>query len=372
MKNIKSQSLVLIALFSALVPGVAAAETVVRTGTSVSVAVDQVVENDFYAAGGSVTHSGEVREDMYVFSGSVTVNGRVGRDLTVLGGTVGVHGPIGDDLRVVGGETVIADEVKGDVFVLGGQLRVLSTGKVGGNVYFYGGEAEIEGAVKGVVMGQAESFNINSAVGGVDVVGALTLSSAAAVKGDVSYESSRELVRAQNASVQGEIVRGASSNTMDEGGGNDFGLVALVAWFFTSLCVYLLLRGRLEQLWSVMRREPVQSSIFGLVTLFAGPILGFILLITVLGSWLGLLMFLALAFALVVGFILLPIMVGRFAVSFFKQWNKLDYVTVAVGLALTAVLANLAWLGGLAIFVALVMTIGALVLAVYRKIKDLV
>lgn len=371
MKNIKSQSLVLIALFLALVPAVAAAETVVRTGTSVSVAVDQVVENDFYAAGGSVTHSGEVREDMYVFSGSVTVNGRVGRDLTVLGGTVAVHGPIGDDLRVVGGETVIADEVKGDVFVLGGQLRVLSTGKVGGNVYFYGGEATIEGAVKGIVMGQAESFNINSAVGGVDVVGALTLSSAAAVKGDVSYESSRELVRAQNASVQGEIVRGTSGNATKEGG-NDFGLVALVAWFFTTLCVYLLLRGRLEQLWSVMRQEPVQSSIFGLVTLLAGPILGFILLITVLGSWLGLLMFLALAFALVVGFILLPIMIGRFAVSFFKQWNKLDYVTVAVGLALTAVLANLAWFGGLVIFVALVMTIGALVLAVYRKIKDLV
>ncbi|OGG41774.1 hypothetical protein A2837_00990 [Candidatus Kaiserbacteria bacterium RIFCSPHIGHO2_01_FULL_46_22] len=357
------------AFMLAIVPLYASAETVVRTGGDVSINAGQVVENDFYAAGGGVVHSGEVQGDMYVAAGSVTVNGEVGEDLTVLGGTINVHNTIGDDLRVVGGEAVIAGEVKDDVFVLGGKLHILSTAKIGGNVYFYGGEAVIDGEVLGTVMGHAERFTINSAVSGVDVVGVLELQDNASVKGDVRYQSEKEITRSQSAAVSGQIVRGDAADAESSKKSN-FGLFALLAWFFTTLCLFFLFRGKLEQLWRRLRREPAKSGIFGLVAIIAGPILTFILFVTVLGAWLGLLTLIALTALILVGMLLLPIMLGRLTVSIFPQWDKMNFGTVLVGFIGTALLCSLPWFGGLLIFAALVITMGGLLLVVYRGIKD--
>src|SRR5690606_8417442 len=192
-------------------PLLASAETVVRAGHSVSIGASQIVETDFYAAGTSVTHSGQVREDLYAAAGSVTVNGPVGKDLTVIGGTVQVHAPVGDDVRIVGGDVVIAGTVGGDVFVIGGMLRVLSSATVAGNVYFYGGEAEIDGPVAGSVMGRAESFTINSAIGGMDVYAVgVELADRASVRGDINYSAVSEITRAPGATVEGQVIRGAA------------------------------------------------------------------------------------------------------------------------------------------------------------------
>jgi len=356
------------ALILAVSPLFASAETVVRTGSDVSLNAGQVVANDFYAAGGGVVHSGEVQGDMYVAAGSVTVNGQVGEDLTVLGGTVNVHNTIGDDLRVVGGEAVIAGEVKDDVFILGGKLHILSTAKIGGNVYFYGGEAVIDGEVAGALMGQAERFTVNSSVNGIDVMGIVELQDNASVEGDVKYQSDQEITRSQAATVTGEIVR--SDAATDESKESNFGLFALVAWFFTTLCLFFLLRGKIEQLWRRLRREPAKSGVFGLVAIIAGPILTFILFATVLGAWLGLLTMLMMFALVLIGMLLLPIMLGRLVVSFIPQWDKLNFVTVFTGFIITALLCALPWFGGLLIFVALVMTVGGLLLVVYRGIKD--
>ncbi|OGG86206.1 hypothetical protein A2392_01965 [Candidatus Kaiserbacteria bacterium RIFOXYB1_FULL_46_14] len=370
LKSITASSGLFAILVLAIFPLFASAETVVRTGSNVSVSASQIVENDFYAAAGGVTHSGEVRGDMYVIAGSVTVNGQIGEDLTVMGGTTNVHNTVGDDLRVIGGEVVIAGEVKDDVFVLGGQLHILSTAKIGGNVYFYGGEAVIEGNVLGTVMGQADRFTVNSAVGGVDVIGTLELQDSAVVKGDVRYQSEQDVTRSQGATVAGDVAR-ADVAISDSKEGN-FSLFAMVAWFFTTLCLFFLFRGRIEHLWHLLRREPAKSGLFGLTAIIAGPVLSFILLVTVLGVWIGFLTLLTSVLLVLTSMLLLPIIIGRLVVSFFPKWDKMNFVTVLVGFVATTLLCSLPWFGGLFIFIALVMTVGAIAYSVYLSVRNLV
>ena len=197
------------------IPLITLAETVVRTGESVAIGNDQVVENDFYAAGQSIVHSGEVKGDMYAAGASVTVNGPIGADLTILGGTAQVHSEIKDDVRIIAGDTVIGGKVVGDVFVIGGVLKVLSSASIDGDVFFYGGEAEISGPVKGSVMGTAEAFRIDAQIdGNVDVIAsrALVLGDRASVSGNVSYQSVGEINRAQQAVVVGEVVRNSTTS----------------------------------------------------------------------------------------------------------------------------------------------------------------
>lgn len=360
-------------LLLAIIPAVVSAETVVRTGGTVSIGVSQIVENDFYAAGGSVSHSGEVKGDMYVAAGSVTINGRVGQDLTVFGGTVGVNNVVGDDLRVAGGEVIVAGEVKGDVFVLGGQLRVLSSAKIGGNVYFYGGEALIDGPVTGSLMGYADHFNVNTTLGGIDVIGELALSDSTKVKGDVRYDSDQELSRAPNAEVSGTISKAdnATMATTEQSGGIGFPFLMLVVWFFTTLCIFFFFRRYLDQLWYAVHTKPAQSGLIGLAALVAGPILSVILVVTVLGAWLGIMSIFLLILLVLIALLCLPVLVGRFAMSYWKKGSQLDIKTVVLGMGIVAVLAYLPYVGSFLIFVSLTLSLGAILLALYRTGKDI-
>lgn len=356
-----------------LTPIISKAETVVRTGESVSVSANQVVENDFYGYGGTITHSGEIKEDAYAVAGSVTVNGQVGVDLTAVAGSVQVHAPVGDDVRLVAGETVIASEVNGDLFVMGGLLKVLSSAKVNGNIYFYGGEADIEGEVTGSVMGWAEKFTVNSRVGGgINTTGALTLGDNAVIGGDVIYKSNSELDRAQGASVSGNVSRSdVSDNGVGQDNRNEAPIFMLVIWSFTALCVYLFFRNNIDGFVRGSKPDLVKSGLIGLLAVLLLPVLSIILMVTVLGIWFGLLLLLSWLLLLLISLLMLPIFAGHYLFTIFKANRRLDWLTVIVGVLALALLMYLPFLGGAIIFLATLIVAGYLALSFYRQIKDL-
>lgn len=357
-----------IVLLLSIFPLLASAETVVRTGDSVSIASSQIVENDLYVAGGSVTHSGQVREDLYVVAGTLTVNGLVGNDLTAFAGTAQIHAPVEDDVRVVGGDVVISEDVGGDVFVMGGMLKVLSSATVAGNVYFYGGEAEIEGVVSGAIMGRAESFTINSEVGGMDVLAVgIELGDRAIVRGDVHYSGVTELNRAPGAVVEGDMLRGASAAEKSQGG--NAGLIFMLAWIFTTLVFFLLLRPHLSRLLDELKSEPLRIGLIGLISVFAAPILSVVLLVTVLGAWIGLVLLLTTILKFIFGIIIMPILVGGYLMSFVSKGRKLDLLSVVVGIVAIFILSQIPVVGPLVIAISFVLTIGAVMYAIYKSVR---
>lgn len=359
-------------LLASAFPLMAFAETVVRTGSSVSVEVNQTVENDFYAAGGTVDHSGEIIGDMTAAAGSLTINGEVGADVNAIGGTIQVHKAVGDDLRLIAGETVIASEIGGDVFVFSGTLRILSSAKVNGNVYFYGGDAEISGPVTGAIMGSAESFSINSAVGSVDVTAVdVELMDGAVVAGDVTYSAARELTRASSASVAGEITRGATD--MEEAdAGNNFPYIFFAIWLFTSFCFFLLFKPMIESVLESVKKNTLKVDLLGVAAAIIGPIVGIVLMATVLGVWLGILKMLLTIMLFIITMMILPITVGGYALSFWKPSRRLDAVTVFAGMAIVIVLTMIPVLGGILLFVGYAVTLGSVLFLLYQKSRGLI
>src|SRR5690606_8132551 len=100
---------------------------------------------------------------------------------------------------------------------------------------------------EGVLMGNAESFSVNGEIGGIDASALrVNLGERAAVRGDIRYAGASDINRAQGAVVEGEIIRGTES--AEGGRSNNAGLVFALAWVFTSLCFFLLMRSQLEVL----------------------------------------------------------------------------------------------------------------------------
>ena len=325
-----------------LIPAIAVASPVVRSGDTVAVDQNQTVEGDFYGFGGVTTISGAINGDAYLFSGSVTTNATVSEDVTAIGGTIQIHEAIADDLRVVGGDVTVASRIGGDVAVFGGVLRILSTAEVEGDILFFGGELIIEGPVQGSIFGSGKEIRVNATVGG-----------------DIDVRSGGSLTLGDRASVQEMVEK-------DEGSLGMF-IIPILMGLFVSFTAYLLFRARLL---SVVRSMQISYGMQGLVGLaiFAGmPFVALILMVSVLGLFVGVFLLATYVALLVSAWVMAGIAVGTYVMQFFTKRQEVTMVTVAVGTILLELVTFVPLIGPLFAFVAVLISLGALGLKIHRR-----
>lgn len=361
----------LLVLVVAVLPVAVFASPVIRSGESVAVGQGQVVEGDFYGAGGSVTVSGEVQGDVYVAGGTVTVNAPVGTDLVAAGGVVQVHSPVGDDLRIAGGEAIVGSAVNGDVVVFGGVLHVLSTADIKGDILFFGGELVVEGPVEGSIFGFSKSTRIDASVGGDITIRAdekLTLGDRAEVLGNIAYTGSNDIERAQNAVVVGDIQTEKVAGT----GGIPFGFIftSLIATLFAALTFFLIFRRQFEEVVERSRTAYGVQGLIGLAVFVGMPFVSVILILSVLGSLIGIFLLAVYIALLVASWIVLAGLIGSFIMRFFDRSHQtLSILSIGVGVLALELLMLIPFLGTLAVFAGVVIVLGGIALRIYRAIS---
>lgn len=351
---------------------VAQASSVVRTGDSVSIFEDQVINGDLYSAAGKVNVSGTIEEDLVSASGQITLGGSVGGDALLMSGQVDVHGTIGDDLRILSGEVTIAEPVMGDVFVLGGVVNILSTASVAGDVVLFAGEATIEGSVGGDVFGTVDNLRIDGQVAGnVDVkVGQLTLGDRAAVEGSVFYVSNTLVNRAQNASVGGELVRNdpvlplAESNIRSA-------VIPMLVLLFSVLVWYWVSRRSLQK---VVERALIKSPrpfLFGFLTLIFAPFAISLLMVSMIGVMVGLVALFGYLLLLTLGLVGISAVIGQLLILAFNQPSKyVSLMTLAIGVIGVAALLMLPIVGHVVLVGFMMITLGSMVDLLVRPNLD--
>ena len=99
----------------------------------VKVSSDEVVEKDFFLAGGEIVEiSGEVLGDVIAAGGQVTIDGVVDGDILVVGGIVALSGEVTQDVRVAGGQVRISGIVGRNLTVDGGEITITDSAEIGG------------------------------------------------------------------------------------------------------------------------------------------------------------------------------------------------------------------------------------------------
>lgn len=340
----------------------AEARTVVRTGDSVSVAEGQLIEGDFYTAAGKINVSGEVEKDMIAAGGQLTINGSVGDDALFLAAQTDIYGTIGDDLRVIGGSVTIAEPVVGDVFVIAGQVDILSTASVGGDVLVYGGEVTIEGPVGGDVLGTVDLLRIDSVVAGdIDVtVGQLTLGDRATVEGAVKYVSNELLIQALNATVVGDIVRNDPVLPGNEASVRN-ALVPILMLLFSVLAWFLISRRTLNLVVARALTKSPRPILLGFLTVFFAPLAIGVLIISMIGTFVGFIGVLAYLLVVMLSMVSLSAVIGQLLMRTFNHPSaNLSLLTLCVGVSVVGVLMLLPYIGQVILVTALLVTVGAM------------
>jgi hypothetical protein len=141
-----------------------------RTGDTVTVPADEMVDGDLYLLAGTVTMDGTVDGDLMALGGQVQVNGTVTGDVLAAGGTVAVAGTVAGDVRTAGGQVTLSGAVGEDAVATGGQTTIPSGASVGGDLIVSGGQVTMAGAVAGNVEGSAGTYSGVGSVGGTEHV----------------------------------------------------------------------------------------------------------------------------------------------------------------------------------------------------------
>ncbi len=358
--------------FMSLVTTVSADGPVIRSGQTVGVEANQLLEGDFYGMGNTVTISGEATRDVYAIGGTIMTNAPVNEDLVVIGGVVQVNGPVKDDARVVGGEVIIADQIDDDVVVVAGTLHILSTASIKGDLIFMGGEIVIDGPIEGTVYGTGGTVRIDARVGGDVTIRAaetFTLGDTADVVGNVVYRSDREIVRGQGAVVAGTITKEAFA-AGEEAPPLKGMILNLLIIVFSSLTIFFLARSRARTLVENILLGYGRLGLIGLGMILAVPIVSVILMTSVIGMLVGIILLCGYILLMLLSILCLPILVGALAQRAAKMGNAVTFLTVLLGVFIVLILPFVPYVGFLVLLTGLVIVVGALGDELYRFFKQ--
>ena len=346
-----------------------AAAADLRQGNDVTVSSGQTVNDDLYAAAGTITVDGNVSGSVIVAGGTVTLAGTVSRDIIAAGGTINVSGRVGGSIRAAGGTLTLNGPVEQDIVVAGGTVNIGSHATIGRDLVISGGNATVSSPVgRNVLMG-AGNLTLRNRVGGTvrGSVDHLKLDGAK-VAGNLDYTSNNQVELVNGGAVAGTTTR---HQPVSRDGPNAFlgWLRALIGIAALGLLFVLLLPRLSSRSIDTLRAQPWASLGIGAAIVVATPIIALIVFIIGLligGWWLGLLLIPFWILALALGWVVSGFLLGRVVFARLGWGAYHDALALLAGLVILAIVTIIPFIGWLIGLAAFVFGVGALGLAVTR------
>ena len=349
-------SLVFILVFS--LPGLAmpeSAETVMKRGN---------INDDFYAAGGTVDINAVITGDVVAAGGELFIGHHIKGDVIIAGGSIQLRGDIQDDVRCAGGDIRVDANIGDDLIASGGRINVSSDSTIGGEAWLAGGEVRVAGTVKKDLVVGAGSIQLSGTVHG-DVKlegGEIMILEGTIIHGDLHYSSPQEAVIHATAKITGNVTYEQSEwHQPHRGTGIFFVLTMIVA----SIVLFKLFPGFTMASVNRISADPLKSLGAGFLALVIIPVLAGLLMAIVLGIWVSLSIMALYLVALILSFLVSCFYLGDWAV---RRLNKDIRTTrgrlfsVSLAIFVVGLFRLIPVIGGLLIFILLLLGLGAVTL----------
>jgi cytoskeletal protein CcmA (bactofilin family) len=348
-----------------------ASATEFRKGEAVNVKKGEVIKGDLFATGEHIRIDGEVDGDVYAFSNQVDVTGHINGDLICFAKGVRVSGIVDGNLRAGANNVTITGTVERNVTVWNEAFNLDSSGKIGRSLTAGGETLTLDGKIGRDFLGFAESTTISGFIGGSvrEQGNSLSIASGAQIDGKTSFKGHKEPSVASDAKLASPLEFTKIERKQEARGGGYY--LWRVIWTGTFILFGLVLASLMPK----FATETVDSAgqigaSFGLgVLVFFGVFIASIIAcFTIVGMLVGissLMLWLVMLFAaeVVVGGIVGQWIMGRDD----DFWPF--FLRVVVGIAAVRVITSLPFVGFWAGLAVAVWGMGAISLAMYRRLQ---
>lgn len=338
----------------------------------------QVFRGDYFASGSSVEISGTVEGDAYVAAGQAIIDGVIKGDLLILCGGAEISGEVQGNIRILGGQVTVSGNVQQNATLVAGNVQLSPSSVINGNVVIAAGNADSHGSIKGNAKILASNVRFSSHVNGnvTAYVGEIRVTSKGFIGGALDYRSNEPAWIDDRAQIKGPIEYHPSllHSLMDwpwlKGLIIGSKIVALAMNFlFTMAFGWILIRmfpSKLSRTIDVLNTKTLNCLRSGIIVLIVVPLLALLLLITVLGAPFAV----ALVALNILGFYTAKIFfILWIATTLFSRWHikRSKMFTLAVGLAAYYIITMIPYIGMGVTIVAMLLGMGAIVLAQTEK-----
>jgi hypothetical protein len=310
-----------------------------RGGDTVSVASDEVIDDDLYIAGTNIVIDGTINGDVFAAGTTIAVNGNVNGSVTLAGQNVTINGEITRSARLAGTNIIINGNIGGDLLAGGTNISVANIARVGRDLLFGASAVGIDGLVEGYIKGAGGEVTINNGVGG-DVelrVNKLTITSTSSLQGNLFYTSENEAEIQSGAQIGGTTTHKVPE--VKEPAGPFRGIVGkLIAYLMTLLAgivIILIVPRRAAAVAASIRSKPWLSLGWGAIILFATPIAAIITFFTVVGVPVGLLSLTLYGIAIYLSQVAVGLFIGYWIISYFSKVESRGVLVGALALGFT-------------------------------------
>lgn len=352
-------------------PPAAAAADVEHGDPSYTLPAGQEVKNDLIVAADRTRIDGDVDGDLIVFSSSLTVNGHVKGDILAFGAAVRVNGPVDGNVRVWSQTLALNSTVSKNVTAWTGALELDEKSAIGGSLTVFSGASELNGKVAGDLLAYSGSLEMNGSLGRNATIRGdrLVIGPTAEIQGQTKYTGRRQPEVAAGAKLGSPIQITVPKR------GPDYSRVAyywhrVLLWgasFLFGLMVLLLAPGFFVDAGQAAKRVGPAIG-FGALFLFATPIAAVIACVTIVGLGVGITAFLLWGIAIYAAQVFVASWLGEKLLGEGVGMGP-AIGRLALGLAIIRALTMLPYAGQLVNLCVIIWGIGAIVLALHRKMS---
>jgi cytoskeletal protein CcmA (bactofilin family) len=342
-----------------------------RTGDTVVIGSGEVIDDDLYVAGSTVSIDGTVNGDVLAVGNKIIVNGRINGDLIAAGASVTVNGEVTGAVRIAGATLEVKGNVGGDVAAVGKSLSLASTAGIGNDLVVAAANASIDSPVGGDIFGGGGEITLSNTVGGnVKLsVDSLTLLYNASIGGDLIYTSPNEADIKAGAQIVGAINHKLPPPEEREGG---IGIGGKIVGFLMALAlgivIIVLAPKRMLAITDAIRNQPWHSLGWGAVLLFVTPIAALIVCLTVVGVPIGLIGLALYGIAVYISHIITSLLIGRLIIGTLRRMEGAEgrgilIGSLALGLVILTLLTMIPYIGFFVGLAAVLFGFGAILVA---------
>lgn len=338
--------------------------TVVLTETSIEntylagadVRVDAPVEADLTAAGANVTITAPVAGDVLLAGGTLDVERNVEGDLRAAGARIIVDAEVGGDLAALGGVVLVTGKAH-DIQLMGGTVRI--TGGANGDVTVFGSDVFLSGVYEGDVEVSASDR--------------ITVADGTIIRGSFRYNAPQAAAISDTATIAGGAVyTGASAYLPTAEQAQTFALAGAGVFFLVKVLATLVAAGLVVGLFpkfsskfvSRLRNERPRHiallALIGFGTLVATPFLIVLLAVSFVGIGISLILSALYFLTLMLAYVYAGLLVGTLVLSYVTKRINTTWKAALLGALLLYIIGLIPVVGGLAVFLLMLIAAGAL------------
>ena len=350
-----------------------------KTGADIVVEQGEVIDDDLFAAGNSVTIRGTVNGDVFAAGNVVSISGKVNGNVHAAASTVTISGSVSNSARIAGSRLAVSGQIGRDLFAAGANVNLEISGTVNGDVYAAGADLALDGDIGRNLVAGGATVRINGSVGGDATIEAETVRVGpdGAIAGDLTYTSDKEAETAAGGEVAGTVTRMERPARVEfEDAWIGWELLGRFIVFVMGLATGALVIVIAPQLTASVERAIRQrvgwSLLSGAIAFVAVPVAIGMLLVSIVGIPIAIMTAVLWLIAMYLAPLPASLAIGRLLVVHWRDGDSRPQQLGAfsIGLILISIVTAIPWLGFVVTVAILLLGVGAIGKVIVRSFSS--